>query len=127
MSDQNNTPQDETEIRERAYALWNEAGQPEGREEEFWHRARETLEEARRSGTLGDQLSGSVPAGDPATLADPLTEQQSLPAAPQDEAAPANSATLEERPEAPAPAATPAAAPAAAKAKPAAGASKRRR
>jgi hypothetical protein len=123
MSDHNNTPQDETEIRDRAYALWNEAGQPEGREEEFWHRARETLDEARRSGSLGDQLSGSVPAGDPATLADPLSEQQSLPAAPQDEAAPASSATLEERPAEPAPAA----APAAAKAKPAAAASKRRR
>jgi hypothetical protein len=118
MSDHNNTPQDETEIRERAYALWNEAGQPEGREEEFWHRAREMLEEGRRSGSLDDQLSGTVPAGDPATLADPLSEEQALPAAPQDEAAPASSATLEERPADPAPV------PAAAKAKPAA---KRRR
>ena len=37
----------ETEIRDRAYALWEQDGAPEGREQEFWHRAeRELSEEA---------------------------------------------------------------------------------
>ncbi len=30
----------EQRVRERAFYLWQEAGSPEGREEEFWHRAR---------------------------------------------------------------------------------------
>ncbi|HTW27949.1 MAG TPA: DUF2934 domain-containing protein [Acetobacteraceae bacterium] len=35
-------PQEDLEqrIRERAYALWEEDGQPEGRSEEYWERAR---------------------------------------------------------------------------------------
>lgn len=32
----------ETRVQERAFALWEEAGCPENRAEEFWHRARET-------------------------------------------------------------------------------------
>ena len=40
------TPQD-SDIRDRAYALWQGDGSPEGREEEYWHRAeRELSEEA---------------------------------------------------------------------------------
>jgi hypothetical protein len=31
----------ESHVRERAFALWEEAGCPENRAEEFWHRARE--------------------------------------------------------------------------------------
>jgi hypothetical protein len=31
-------------IRELAYQLWESEGRPEGREEEYWHRARERLE-----------------------------------------------------------------------------------
>jgi hypothetical protein len=34
----------EQRIRERAFYLWQEAGRPEGGEEEFWHRAREQEE-----------------------------------------------------------------------------------
>ena len=30
----------EKHIRKRAYELWEQAGQPEGRSEEFWHAAR---------------------------------------------------------------------------------------
>ncbi len=30
-------------VRERAYAMWEEAGRPEGRAEEFWERARQEL------------------------------------------------------------------------------------
>ena len=29
----------EQRIRDRAYALWQEAGRPEGRDHEFWHQA----------------------------------------------------------------------------------------
>jgi hypothetical protein len=31
----------ETSVRERAFALWEEAGCPENRADEFWHRAYE--------------------------------------------------------------------------------------
>ncbi|WP_240233165.1 DUF2934 domain-containing protein [Devosia lacusdianchii] len=41
-----NTLQDDA-IRDRAYALWVEAGSPEGNDLEYWHRAeRELAEEA---------------------------------------------------------------------------------
>jgi DUF2934 family protein len=33
------------EIRDRAYALWVDAGSPDGREEEFWHQAEAELAE----------------------------------------------------------------------------------
>jgi hypothetical protein len=35
------TPDDS--IRERPYHLWEASGQPAGRDEEFWHRAREMV------------------------------------------------------------------------------------
>ena len=42
MSD---TEQDlERRIRERAYALWEEDGRPEGRADEYWERARRFIE-----------------------------------------------------------------------------------
>ncbi len=31
-------------IRERAFKLWQDAGSPDGRHEEFWHQAKEELE-----------------------------------------------------------------------------------
>jgi hypothetical protein len=34
----------EQAIRERAFLLWEMEGRPEGREEEYWHRARERIE-----------------------------------------------------------------------------------
>ena len=33
----------EDQIRERAYVLWELAGKPEGREDEFWHEAKKEL------------------------------------------------------------------------------------
>jgi hypothetical protein len=39
------TYQDE-EIRDRAYVLWQEAGEPDGRDQEFWHQAERELAEA---------------------------------------------------------------------------------
>lgn len=35
---------DEEKIRQRAYELWQQSGQPEGAEEEHWRQAREELE-----------------------------------------------------------------------------------
>jgi hypothetical protein len=34
----------ERRIRERAYQLWQFEGSPEGRDEDYWHRARELIE-----------------------------------------------------------------------------------
>ncbi len=33
----------EQRIRERAYHFWEASGRPHGRDDEFWHRARETI------------------------------------------------------------------------------------
>jgi hypothetical protein len=41
-------PTDE-EIRIRAHQLWEQAGKPEGREEEFWHAAEQELRNADKS------------------------------------------------------------------------------
>jgi hypothetical protein len=38
-----NPPEDE--IRERAHQLWQAAGRPDGREDEFWHEAERQLKE----------------------------------------------------------------------------------
>jgi len=46
----------ERRIREHAYRLWQEAGSPEGRDQEFWHRARELEKNARQpAGGAGQQ------------------------------------------------------------------------
>jgi hypothetical protein len=37
------TPEREVRIRERAYHLWEEEGRPEGRDAEFWERAKELI------------------------------------------------------------------------------------
>ena len=47
MPEDDATPEEAT--RRRAHALWEEAGRPEGRSEEFWHRAREEAELASRA------------------------------------------------------------------------------
>ncbi|MHB1303070.1 MAG: DUF2934 domain-containing protein [Acidiphilium sp.] len=48
---------DEQEVRDLAYRLWEEAGKPEGRHDEFWHKARERLAE--------QSTADSFPASDP--------------------------------------------------------------
>ncbi|MGO9419862.1 DUF2934 domain-containing protein [Roseiarcus sp.] len=40
----------EKAIRERAYQLWDQAGRPEGRSQEFWLAAKAELESQERSG-----------------------------------------------------------------------------
>lgn len=53
-TEQDITKQDITEqdIRDRAHQLWEQAGKPEGREDEFWHAAEQELRNADKSSTL---------------------------------------------------------------------------
>jgi hypothetical protein len=39
----------ERRIRELAYQLWQSEGSPDGREKEYWHRARERIEAETQS------------------------------------------------------------------------------
>ena len=58
----------ETDIRDRAYALWVEAGSPNGRDEEFWNRAQSELSEEAGldiSGQAADVTQPTPPAGLP--------------------------------------------------------------
>jgi Protein of unknown function (DUF2934) len=43
---------DEEDIRTRAYDLWRQAGEPEGRDEEFWHLAEQELRNNNKSSPL---------------------------------------------------------------------------
>ena len=57
-------------IRKRAYYLWEASGQPEGRDHEFWSRARELIAiEGNRSAGRLRQCRGS--ARDPPAKAEP--------------------------------------------------------
>ena len=40
----------EQQIRERAHRLWEEAGCPQGRDDEFWHEAERAIEEEEPAG-----------------------------------------------------------------------------
>ena len=59
----------EQRIREKAYELWDEAGQPEGMEQEFWFRAELAIreEEAKLDKTLADTFPASDPPSATAT------------------------------------------------------------
>lgn len=70
------TDRSEQQIRERAYALWEKEGSPDGRDAEFWERARLMLEAesapatARPSQSPEDRevdvaMDESFPASDP--------------------------------------------------------------
>ena len=58
----------EQRIRERAYALWEAEGRPEGRSEEYWHRASEELRRPapsgppNRPGAVTEALENMLPA-----------------------------------------------------------------
>jgi hypothetical protein len=58
--------QHEEQIRERAYALWDSEGRPDGRDQDFWYRAERQLSE---QGTLdvsemtNDEPVATLPAG----------------------------------------------------------------
>jgi Protein of unknown function (DUF2934) len=48
----------EEQIRSRAHELWEQAGKPDGREDEFWHQAERELKQKQE---LGDTASGPEP------------------------------------------------------------------
>jgi hypothetical protein len=48
----------EVDIRRRAYTLWELEGRPEGRAEQYWHRARELIENETRSAYPPTQSRG---------------------------------------------------------------------
>jgi len=54
---------DDTKIRDRAYALWERAGSPEGRQEEFWHAAEREL--AEEGGTDTSERASTITAPPP--------------------------------------------------------------
>lgn len=49
----------EKKIRERAYLLWLDAGQPEGDADGFWHRAREMRDDEGQSAYPPAQSQGN--------------------------------------------------------------------
>jgi hypothetical protein len=53
----------EHRVRERAFQLWQEAGCPEGRDEEFWHQARAAVTAAaeKPEGDLVEEAGGHYP------------------------------------------------------------------
>lgn len=67
----NNPELIEHRVRERAFALWQEAGCPDGRADEFWHRARDVelglnMPAEAQIDAAGDD---SFPASDPTNFA----------------------------------------------------------
>jgi hypothetical protein len=60
LGQQNNTRLEplESEIRHRAYLLWEADGRAEGRDEDYWHRARELIEDEGESAYPPKQSRG---------------------------------------------------------------------
>jgi hypothetical protein len=77
------SPMTEERIRERAYRLWLEEGQPEGKASEHWEKARELLalesdpEEGKKSPGEGYNKTG--PWGEPVEQASILENQGEFP------------------------------------------------
>ncbi|SFV27369.1 Protein of unknown function [Devosia crocina] len=61
-------PEDEM-IRERAYQLWIDAGQPDGREQEFWYQAERELAEEDEVDTSREAEAIGLPPIVPGGLA----------------------------------------------------------
>jgi hypothetical protein len=55
----------EQEIRELAYSLWQEAGSPDGREDEFWRLAKDKLAKEKGHADIDAASEQSFPASDP--------------------------------------------------------------
>ena len=49
----------EQRIRERAHLLWEAEGKPNGREDEYWHRARELIEDEAQAAYPPAQSRGN--------------------------------------------------------------------
>ncbi|CAI9408386.1 hypothetical protein ANOBCDAF_01850 [Pleomorphomonas sp. T1.2MG-36] len=88
------------EIRARAYRLWEEEGRPEGRAEQHWFTARESLavEENHEStllpidtGTNGEPIEAVENAGEFPTLTDQGEQRIPRRPKPDDASQPANS------------------------------------
>jgi hypothetical protein len=50
-------------IRDRAYALWEEEGRPEGQDDRFWHAAKAAVDQEEAK--LDKEVAQSFPASDP--------------------------------------------------------------
>jgi len=53
----------EQQIRQRAHRLWEEAGCPEGRDEEFWHAAERAIGEEQTLPTVDPRPPGAEAGG----------------------------------------------------------------
>lgn len=62
-------PSLEERIRQRAYALWQNAGEPHGDSDAHWHQARNEID--AESAALDGELADSFPASDPPSMTDP--------------------------------------------------------
>lgn len=58
----------EDKIRDRAYQLWLDAGQPEGREQEFWYDAERELAEEDEVETASEAEKLDIPPVMPGRL-----------------------------------------------------------
>ena len=54
----------EQEIRECAYSLWQDAGAPEGQEDEFWDKAKAILTKENAHASVDAAIEESFPASD---------------------------------------------------------------
>lgn len=52
---------DQEKIRDRAFQLWDRAGQPEGREQEFWYQAEREMAEEDEVDTSRDNARVDLP------------------------------------------------------------------
>jgi len=59
---------DEQKIRDRAFQLWDRAGQPEGREQEFWYAAELELAEQGETDISAEQADIDTPPVVPGRL-----------------------------------------------------------
>jgi hypothetical protein len=57
------TEPSEQQIRTRAHQLWEQAGNPEGREDEFWHRAERELRETEQLGDIANSPPPTILPG----------------------------------------------------------------
>lgn len=52
---------EDNDVRDRAYALWVEAGSPEGQDQHFWHEAERQLAEEGEVDTSGQDAKVKLP------------------------------------------------------------------
>ncbi len=62
----------EQRIRDRAYQLWEQAGRPHGRGEEFWFAARREIADDTQDAAPCGETAGSTPAMTPQQSAHPV-------------------------------------------------------